>query len=77
MKGATLFGLVILGGIVYLSLVNWHAAVIVLLILIIIRIGGSRDGANSANSQKDRGSNIHVNDPDRGPNGRPGGSVFD
>lgn len=61
MKGATLFGLVILGGIVYLSLVNWHAAVIVLLILIIVRIGDSRD---SATGQTDRGSNIHVNDQD-------------
>ena len=77
MKGATLFGLVILGGIVYLSLVNWHAAVIVLLILVIIRIGDSRDDANSANSQKDRGPNIHVNDLDRGPDSRPRGPVID
>ena len=74
MKGAMLFGLVILSGIVYLSLVNWHAAVIVLLILIIIRIGDSRDDANS---QTDRGSNIHINDPDRGPNGGPRGPVID
>jgi hypothetical protein len=74
MKGATLFGLVVLGGIVYLSLVNWHAAVIVLLILIIIRIGDSRDDANS---RTDRGSNIHINNPDRGPDSRPRGPVID
>ena len=74
MKGATIFGLVALGGIFYLALVNWHAAVIVLLILIIIRIGDSRDDANS---QTDRGSNIHVNDPTCGPDGRPRGPVID